>query len=55
MTRKRKTLTEKLRTCTSLDELDGMVQNLSGREYVLTEADREAVALCKIDLQRGVV
>tara|TARA_R110002051_G_scaffold325869_1_gene432643 strand:+ start:2401 stop:2565 length:165 start_codon:yes stop_codon:yes gene_type:complete len=49
----RKTMAEKLATAGTREELDAMVLALSGRGYALNDAEREAVNVRKIQLQRG--
>lgn len=50
--RKAPTLAEKLETCTSLEELDGMVKALSGRGVVLTQDEQAAVARARMGLAK---
>uniref|UniRef100_UPI0040476144 hypothetical protein n=1 Tax=Yoonia sp. TaxID=2212373 RepID=UPI0040476144 len=49
----RKTMAEKLATADTREELDAMVLALSGRGYALNDAEREAVNVRKIQLQRA--
>ena len=48
----RPTMADKLRTCTSRDELDAMVDDLTRNGVALSDEEQQAVAHCKIELAR---